>query len=135
QGLRFPSRRRDVWEHIERAFGHAAGESLDAIQPGDEHIAASLKLLTHMIDRALIAAQGFHSSNLREARSAGIRVGHQPRNLRCKIGPHYPVSHAPAGHGVSLRKTVEQNGPFLEPRLSHDRMVTAIEDQAAVDLV
>src|ERR1019366_4690372 len=101
-----------------------------------EGIAAALELRAHLVDRRLIAAQGFDSGHLREAGSAGNRVRVQARDVRGQIGPHYAVAHAPSGHGVGFGETVEQEGPLLEAGYAHDgEMLVAVVDEAAVDFV
>ncbi len=55
--------------------------------------------------------------------------------MRRQVGTHYAVAHSPAGHGVSLGKTVEQNAALLHAVHRHDGMMLTLEDQAAVDLV
>src|SRR5579864_2175919 len=66
--LRFPSRRADVWENIERAFRHTARESPNLIQRRDEHVAPPLKFAAYLFDRALISAQSLDARDLRETR-------------------------------------------------------------------
>ena len=55
--------------------------------------------------------------------------------MRRQIGAHHTVAHAPTGHGVSLRKTVEQNRALLHSVDRHDGVVFAVENQAAINLV
>ncbi len=125
----------NVGEGVERAFGRAAGEAFDLVQSRDEGIAAALEFSAHFVDRRLVAAQGFDSCHLREAGRAGNRVRVEARDLRCQIGAHYAVAHAPSGHGVGFGEAVEQNGPLFEAGYAHDGEVLAFVDEAAVDFV
>src|SRR3989442_8821901 len=64
--LGFPVSLRNVGKHVERAFGHAARESFNAIQSGNESIASPVELGAHPIHRTLVTAYGFNPRHLRE---------------------------------------------------------------------
>src|ERR1035437_6990789 len=51
QLLRRPAGLGDVRKHVECAFRHAAGETFDLVQAGDEGIAAALEFSAHFVDR------------------------------------------------------------------------------------
>src|ERR1039457_1122562 len=80
QFLRRPARLRNVGEGVERAFRHAAGETLDLVQPGDEDVASAFELGAHFVDRRLVSAKRFNPGNLREAGGAGGGVGGEWRD-------------------------------------------------------
>ena len=52
-----------------------------------------------------------------------------------QVRAHHAVTHTPTGHGIGLGETVQEDGAIFEARHRHDRVVLAIENQAAVDLV
>src|SRR5207245_11136306 len=82
-----------------------------------------------------VTSHRLYTCNLREARSARIGVRHQPCDVGGEIGPHHTVAHAPTCHGIGFREAVEQDGAIFEPRHRHDRVVLALEDQAAVNFI
>src|SRR5579864_7426510 len=45
--LRFPSRRSDIWEDIERAHRHAAGEAPKLNYAGNDNVGAPFKFAAH----------------------------------------------------------------------------------------
>ena len=80
-------------------------------------------------------AERFDPGDLRKAGGAGIGVGHQTGDVRCQIGAHDAIAHTPAGHRVSLGKTVEQNTALLHAVHRHDGVMFTLKDEAAVNLV
>src|SRR5580704_10914527 len=106
--LRLPSGFLDVWEHVERTFGQAAGKAFDLIQAGNEYVPAALELSAHFVDGTLISSQRFDASDLGEAGGARSGVRRQASNLGRQVGAHDAVAHAPTGHGIGLRETVEE---------------------------
>ena len=55
--------------------------------------------------------------------------------MRSQIRAHHSVAHSPSGHGISLRKAIQQNSTFLESILTDDRVVRALKNQPAVNLI
>ena len=88
-----------------------------------------------VINRALRAAERLNPGDLGEAGGAGVRVSHEPGDVRREVGAHHAVAHPPAGHGVGLGETVEQDATLLHSVDRHDGVVLPLEDKAAVDLV
>src|SRR5438046_5941442 len=56
QFLRGPPGLLDVGENVKRAFGQAAGKTVDLVQTGDHHVAPFLELGAHPINRGLRSA-------------------------------------------------------------------------------
>src|SRR5436190_8357014 len=100
QRFRFPSSRGNAGKNVKGSTRNTARESLDPIERGHEHIPPPLELRAHVLDRSLIAAQGFNPRPLRKTRSARIGVCHQSCHLPRQVGPHYAVPHTPSSHGV-----------------------------------
>ena len=135
QFLRWPPGLLDVRENVERALGQAAGKTFDLVKTGDHHVASFLELGAHRLDRLLRSAQRLDPGDLREAGGAGVGVSHQAGDVRREIGAHHAVTHPPAGHGVGLGETIEQNAALLHAVDRHDGVMLTFEDEAAVDLV
>src|SRR5262245_63349190 len=110
-------------------------EAWDPVNSLDHAVATAFELAAHLLHRALIAAQGFDTGNLRETGGAGVDVGHEPRKILSQVRPHHAVAQSPAGHGVRLGEAIEQNGAVFHSLDRYQRYVLAFEDQTAVDLI
>src|SRR4029077_5341381 len=76
QFLRRPTCLLDVRKNVERAMRQTAGETFNFVETADHHVAPSLELGAHCIDRFLWPAQRFDTSDLTERRGARTRVCH-----------------------------------------------------------
>ncbi len=125
----------DVYEGVECAGRQWAPETGDRIQPRANSVAATAKFGGHVVDAILRAFERGDPGTLRETRRARIRIHHQCIHRVGQPHRHHPVAQTPAGHGISLRKPVEDDGFFLHPRETRDRDGRAVVAEARVDFV
>ncbi len=125
----------DVWEGVERARWHAASDARNLVEPTHDQITPSAELGGHRIDRVLRPVERFGCGDLLEGARAGHAVDDQLAVRVDEAGRHDRIAHAPAGHRVGLGEAVEDDRALGHVRQAADRVVLALVDQPAVNLV
>ena len=127
----------NVHHHIEGAVGPNAADALDLVHAVHHVVAALLERLPHILHRLLGTGQGGRRGFLGDGTGGADAVAQIVADQLGDVGGGGHIADAPAGHGIGLGDTVDQQGALLDLGADGgqaDKLLVVI-DEVVIDLV
>ncbi len=125
----------DIGERVERSAGHRRADAGKSGQAFHDEGPPRAELGHHGVHRVLGTVERFRPGDLCIRRGTRDGVDEQPLEDRHERGREDAPAESPAGHGVRLGETIQDDGAFLHALHREDGVVLLLVDDARIDLV